>query len=103
INFTNSQIIPLSLHDALPILVTLLLNSQKIIQIIAAVTPYLLAIIFILLIFSIFTMDITWTEANEMAKEQPAAASNWVLGAFLRSEEHTSELQSRFDLVCRLL
>src|SRR5699024_11301378 len=25
------------------------------------------------------------------------------LGATLRSEEHTSELQSRFDLVCRLL
>src|SRR5699024_11858851 len=24
-------------------------------------------------------------------------------GRFLRSEEHTSELQSRFDLVCRLL
>src|SRR5699024_11750257 len=31
----------------------------------------------------------------------------WALGAMpldeLRSEEHTSELQSRFDLVCRLL
>src|SRR5699024_11956311 len=26
-----------------------------------------------------------------------------VAGMFLRSEEHTSELQSRFDLVCRLL
>src|SRR5437868_12707745 len=25
------------------------------------------------------------------------------VGASLRSEEHTSELQSRFDLVCRLL
>src|SRR5438067_13086181 len=25
------------------------------------------------------------------------------LDEFLRSEEHTSELQSRFDLVCRLL
>src|SRR5699024_12374907 len=24
-------------------------------------------------------------------------------GLFIRSEEHTSELQSRFDLVCRLL
>src|SRR5699024_12279803 len=24
-------------------------------------------------------------------------------GVFVRSEEHTSELQSRFDLVCRLL
>src|SRR5207249_9746246 len=29
------------------------------------------------------------------------AAAAWRLGA--RSEEHTSELQSRFDLVCRLL
>lgn len=64
-------------------IITLLLNSQKIIQIIAAVTPYLLAIIFVLLIYSIFTMDITWSEANEMAKAQPSAASNWVLGAFL--------------------
>src|SRR5699024_11321159 len=26
-----------------------------------------------------------------------------ILTLFLRSEEHTSELQSRFDLVCRLL
>src|SRR5699024_1424225 len=26
-----------------------------------------------------------------------------ILMAFTRSEEHTSELQSRFDLVCRLL
>src|SRR5947207_12535012 len=28
---------------------------------------------------------------------------NATLGAFLRSEEHTSELQSHSDLVCRLL
>src|SRR5699024_11484103 len=27
----------------------------------------------------------------------------YVLWCFVRSEEHTSELQSRFDLVCRLL
>src|SRR5437868_9513724 len=43
----------------------------------------------------------------------PQAMVGWVLGALLvvcdglvwaeRSEEHTSELQSRFDLVCRLL
>src|SRR2546421_4439284 len=33
------------------------------------------------------------------------AARNWQLLAFwsVRSEEHTSELQSRSDLVCRLL
>src|SRR5699024_11715139 len=29
--------------------------------------------------------------------------SNSTKGMMLRSEEHTSELQSRFDLVCRLL
>src|SRR5699024_1873774 len=63
-------------------IVTHVLHSEKLITLITAVTPYLLAIIFILLIFSIITMDISWTEANEMAKEQPAAASNWVLGAF---------------------
>src|SRR5699024_11960652 len=31
-------------------------------------------------------------------------AWKWLIGGLgLRSEEHTSELQSRFDLVCRLL
>src|SRR5690606_39517982 len=29
--------------------------------------------------------------------------SDWTLVAYLRSEEHTSELQSRENLVCRLL
>src|SRR5699024_11795939 len=32
-----------------------------------------------------------------------AALDNALTAGFLRSEEHTSELQSRFDLVCRLL
>src|SRR5699024_11658321 len=35
---------------------------------------------------------------TKVAAIPPKAASPWV-----RSEEHTSELQSRFDLVCRLL
>src|SRR5438067_10526988 len=29
--------------------------------------------------------------------------NDWGMRGWLRSEEHTSELQSRFDLVCRLL
>src|SRR5438105_7181291 len=29
--------------------------------------------------------------------------SRWPISRFTRSEEHTSELQSRVDLVCRLL
>src|SRR5207249_10933899 len=35
------------------------------------------------------------------AREPPARARGWTRAP--RSEEHTSELQSRFDLVCRLL
>src|SRR5207249_1968935 len=34
---------------------------------------------------------------------RPRVQTNRPIGADVRSEEHTSELQSRFDLVCRLL
>src|SRR5206468_13044478 len=33
----------------------------------------------------------------------PGTTRSWILGWAGRSEEHTSELQSRSDLVCRLL
>ncbi len=64
-------------------ILTLLLNTKRIISIIAIITPYLIAIIFIILIYSIFTMDLSFAEANALAKQQDTAASNWVLGAFL--------------------
>src|SRR5207249_7001705 len=35
--------------------------------------------------------------------EKKIRRPSWVSGVQMRSEEHTSELQSRFDLVCRLL
>src|SRR5438067_9019947 len=35
-----------------------------------------------------------WTNRDRLVQASPSAS---------RSEEHTSELQSRFDLVCRLL
>src|SRR5699024_11761764 len=42
----------------------------------------------------------TWAASKEGRIVQDATT---VLNDFVRSEEHTSELQSRFDLVCRLL
>lgn len=62
---------------------TLLLNVKNIISIVAVVTPYLMAIIFVILLFSIFTMDISLTQAEEMAKAQPSAASSWFISAIL--------------------
>src|SRR5437868_12090601 len=42
--------------------------------------------------------------ASCVPRIDPAAARGFAPAAhFSRSEEHTSELQSRFDLVCRLL
>src|SRR5207249_5679129 len=37
------------------------------------------------------------------ATVQDVNRQEWTSTATMRSEEHTSELQSRFDLVCRLL
>src|SRR5690349_22665066 len=48
-----------------------------------------------------------WTEAFVIAESQAAFERFWICpfaaATTLRSEEHTSELQSRRDLVCRLL
>lgn len=64
-------------------ILTLLLDTKKIINIIAIITPYLVGIILIILVYSIFTMDISIAEADAMAKAQQSAAPNWMLGAFL--------------------
>lgn len=64
-------------------ILTLLLNVKSILNIIAMVTPYLLAIIFVILIYSLFTMDISFSEANKLALDQASAAPNWIMGAFL--------------------
>src|SRR5699024_12552393 len=45
-----------------------------------------------------------WLDIRHPAVQNLAhALQNGSLSLFERSEEHTSELQSRFDLVCRLL
>src|SRR5699024_11998011 len=48
-----------------------------------------------------------FTTGDATAEERPLAVlldgEFWAQSMPVRSEEHTSELQSRFDLVCRLL
>src|SRR5438105_8127044 len=43
------------------------------------------------------------TRAGESEDGLPVVGSNGSASSTVRSEEHTSELQSRVDLVCRLL
>src|SRR5690606_39545756 len=44
-----------------------------------------------------------WGAPADVAKLSPTQASSLLLAHMARSEEHTSELQSRENLVCRLL
>ncbi|MGN7476838.1 YkvI family membrane protein [Solibacillus silvestris] len=72
-----------SMLMALAVIFTLLLNADSIIKMMAALMPYLLGIIFILLIYSLFTMDYSINELNGIAKNQPSATSHWLPSAIL--------------------
>lgn len=64
-------------------IVTLLLNADNIIKVVAVLTPYLMGIIFIILIYSLFTMDLSIGELNRLAQTQTSAAPNWLMGTIL--------------------
>src|SRR5690606_39881213 len=91
---------PLSLHDALPILHQSMLGHVGGLHVGWALA--LSAAIWL-------GMLVFWVENFVMRLDGlllmllPAAALAALLGGIFRSEEHTSELQSRENLVCRLL
>src|SRR5699024_11738564 len=76
---------PLSLHDALPIFMHTLFTLED---------NYGL---------KISEIDGEVCLKVDVRKNKDAARLHEMLCSWQRSEEHTSELQSRFDLVCRLL
>src|SRR5690606_40083829 len=93
-----AQLAPLSLHDALPISTRagLCLPERHIMFLLLLVITFAVAAAISLLVVKFFapsTSKIFWS----ILKSDLAQA--WER----RSEEHTSELQSRENLVCRLL
>ena len=62
---------------------TLMLNIKNIINVIAAATPYLVAVMLIVVVYSILTMDLTFEEQSILAQHQRVAAPNWLMGALL--------------------
>src|SRR5207249_11649410 len=87
----------LSLHDALPIfayLIYALGTNTFALSLVGGAA----ALIFAPLLLAASAKD----KAPGVWQDYVTLAGIWVAVKF-RSEEHTSELQSRFDLVCRLL
>ena len=72
-----------SMLMTLAVVFTLLLNANSIITMIAALMPYLLGVIFLLLIYSLFTVDYSISELNSIAKQQQSASSHWLPSAVL--------------------
>ncbi|RHW32735.1 hypothetical protein D1B33_16330 [Lysinibacillus yapensis] len=72
-----------SLVMAVLTVLTLMLNVNSIIQLIGVATPFLLAIMVAIALYSIFTMDHTISEQNYLSQHQRVAAPNWLLGASL--------------------
>jgi len=64
-------------------LLTVCLNIQRVISIIGLATPVLLALVIIIAGYSFMTMDASFTELQQIAEKQNAAASNWGIGALL--------------------
>src|SRR5699024_11732359 len=89
---TATENFSLSLHDALPIC--------KIILTAAAASTKYISLIFICLRFNLqFRFSFSFINPSFVLQLDLILTQT----KDLRSEEHTSELQSRFDLVCRLL
>src|SRR5207249_11739164 len=93
-----TQISTLSLHDALPILEEALRRARIPYVIVGGVRFYERREIKDTLAY----LRLVVNAADDVAFRRAIAAPSRGIGPG-RSEEHTSELQSRFDLVCRLL
>src|SRR5699024_12626080 len=92
---SSPYIYPLTRHDALPICRSPMLSVTPSRCAIASITP-----------MPMMMPTVESTTSNDRAAEvsgNPAIASSAAPTTEDRSEEHTSELQSRSDLVCRLL
>src|SRR5699024_12736265 len=85
---STTEIYTLSLHDALPIWDNIMKRLVLVFKILLGIVPFLP-----LFVDAIFKTNIRMSIMD--------MTMQWSLS--YRSEEHTSELQSRFDLVCRLL
>src|SRR5699024_12325723 len=62
-----------------------------------------LAVFAVMMLITSFIADFVYWIISSIKNEKINRSQTWRLIPVTRSEEHTSELQSRFDLVCRLL
>src|SRR5699024_12630917 len=92
------QLYPLSLHDALPISV-----GGRIVGLLRTTPVSLLAVGVLAVGSGVVGLGVVGLGVVGLLAVHVLPVGLLTAGPVGRSEEHTSELQSRFDLVCRLL
>src|SRR5690606_41788724 len=93
----STDIYTLSLHDALPIFIIQIILAR----LLAPADFGLIGMILVFVALSNSLVDSGFTQA--LIRDQKANQTDYSTVFYFRSEEHTSELQSRENLVCRLL
>lgn len=63
---------------AVIVMITIMLNVQKVIAIIGSITPFLVLAVMVLAIYSLSTMDSSFAVLNPIAKEQISALPSWI-------------------------
>lgn len=82
--FTQQFNLPSALGSTIMVILvvlTIMLNVQKVIAIIGSITPFLVIAVIGLAAYSLFTIDSTFAVLDPIANEQVSALPNWFLSA----------------------
>ncbi|WP_434401955.1 hypothetical protein M1Q06_04670 [Planococcus sp. 11815] len=63
------------------VIVTIMMNVKKVITVISSITPFLILMVVGIAIYSVITMDSSFSALDPVAKEQLSATPNWLLSA----------------------
>lgn len=63
------------------VIITIMLNVEKVISIIGIITPFLILMVIGLAVYSLATMDLSFTALDPIAKEQLTNLPNWFISA----------------------
>lgn len=63
------------------VILTMMIDIDKVVKVIAGLTPFLIIAVIFFFIYSVFTMDTSFRLLEGAAQEKPSAASNWIISA----------------------
>ncbi|SEH40899.1 Uncharacterized membrane protein YkvI [Halobacillus karajensis] len=59
----------------------IMMNVDKVVNVIGSITPFLIITVVMISVYSLFTMDQSFSELNPVAVDQPSSLSNWFISA----------------------